>query len=132
MLRYGSLIHGRFVLSDRFRIRGGLVMHHLLRPGCRFVVNHDMLRCRFVVVHHYRWRRVMVVVHHYRLRMHYGMVSQVVGIVAEFKRKVVAAAEAYHYHTGHHEHFQKVLVHCYRDRRLCLYMNIAHMKQIFI
>ena len=132
MLRYGSLIHGRFVLRDRFRIRGGLVVHHLLRPGCRFVVNHDMLRCRIVMVHHHGRRRAMVMMHHYRLRMHYRMAGQVAGIVAEFKRKVVAAAEAYHYHTGHHEHFQKVLVHCSGNRGLCLYMNIAHMKQIFI
>ena len=73
MLRYGPLIYSRLVLSDRFRIRRGLVMHHMLRPGCRLMVNHDMLRSRFVVVHHHRRRRVMVMMHHYRLRMHHRM-----------------------------------------------------------
>jgi hypothetical protein len=92
----------------------------MLRTGCRFVVNHHMLRGRFVVMHHYR------------LRMHYRMACQVIRIVAEFKSKVVAAAEAYYYHTGHQEHFQEVLVHFSGNRGLCLYKNIAHLKEIFI
>ena len=107
------------VMSHGFRSRG-LVMHHMLRTGCRFVVNHHMLRGRFVVMHHYR------------LRMHYRMACQIVRIVAEFKSKVVAAAEAYYYHTGHQEHFQEVLVHFSGNRGLCLYKNIAHLKEIFI
>lgn len=109
------------------------MLHHMLRTGCRFVVNHHMLRCRFVVMHHHRRRRgVMVMMHYYRLRMHYRMACQVIRIVAEFKSKVVAAAEAYYYHTGHQEHFQEVLVHFSGNRGLCLYKNIAHLKQIFI
>lgn len=85
--------------------------------------------------YHGRRRRLMVndhmlrsgiVVHHSGI--HHRVAGQVVGIVAEFKGKVVAAAEAYYYHTGHQDHFQEVLVHFSENRGLCLYKNIAQQK----
>lgn len=46
--------------------------------------------------------------------------------------QTMAAAETYGNHAGQKEHLVKILVHILENRRLCLFMRIAHRKISFI
>lgn len=49
-----------------------------------------------------------------------------VAMVAVVVMQMVAAAEYQTDHYGYYEHFEKVLVHDWNDRGLCLFICLAH------
>ena len=129
VLRCGLVILHRFMLHHRLRLRRGLVMHHN-GLWCRLVVYYHGCRCRLMMHHH--MLRCGLMMYHHRRGCHHGMAADAAGIVAEFKSKVVAAAEGGHDHHGHQYHLKGILVHVRRDRVLCLYINTAHQLESFI